>query len=278
MVAFFLQCSPLQIPCWYITIEADASKVGWGASCQGSSTGGPWTLEEQAHHIYYLELKAALLRLEVLLLQQTINLSVAAPRQHHGNNLPQQDGWHTLNSLVRSGFPGVGLVYPEGYSYSCRAPPRCGEHKGRQSRHMKNASNWKLDQQVFLHRHVCIKDKCSTSGLLQLESRSSCSSSRWFINTLERASPIHVPSVCLNIKMPGQTSQRGSICRDDSSSLAQPDLVSPGFRQPIGLLATTNRNNEQSNRSVPPNGNRGSATSSRLACIRGTSKSRGFLE
>ena len=54
---------PLQIPCWDITIEADASKVGWGASCQGSSTGGPWTLEEQAHHINYLELKAAFLGL-----------------------------------------------------------------------------------------------------------------------------------------------------------------------------------------------------------------------
>ena len=55
---------PLQISCWDLTVESDASRSGWGASCQGVNTGGPWTAAEQVHHINFLELKAAFLALQ----------------------------------------------------------------------------------------------------------------------------------------------------------------------------------------------------------------------
>ena len=42
-----------------LVITSDASMQGWGAACQGQTTGGPWTLEEQKNHINILELKAA---------------------------------------------------------------------------------------------------------------------------------------------------------------------------------------------------------------------------
>ena len=44
-----------------LIIETDASTTGWGASCQGMRTGGPWSQTERHKHINCLELLAALL-------------------------------------------------------------------------------------------------------------------------------------------------------------------------------------------------------------------------
>ena len=44
-----------------LTIETDASTVGWGALCQGTRTGGPWSPTERMRHINFLELLAATL-------------------------------------------------------------------------------------------------------------------------------------------------------------------------------------------------------------------------
>ena len=47
-----------------LIIESDASTQGWGASHQGSSTGGPWSSHEREYHINCLELLAATLALK----------------------------------------------------------------------------------------------------------------------------------------------------------------------------------------------------------------------
>ena len=53
--------SPLCPRTPHLTIESDASNIGWGA-CQGDlATGGVWSKEEATHHINYLELIAAFL-------------------------------------------------------------------------------------------------------------------------------------------------------------------------------------------------------------------------
>lgn len=44
-----------------LTIESDASKTGWGATCEGKRTGGPWSPEESQWHIDCLEALAAFL-------------------------------------------------------------------------------------------------------------------------------------------------------------------------------------------------------------------------
>ena len=54
----------LEITQWNLTIESDASKIGWGASCQNVPAGRPWTSEERVHSINYLELFAAILALQ----------------------------------------------------------------------------------------------------------------------------------------------------------------------------------------------------------------------
>ena len=41
-----------------MTVQTDPSTKGWGAHCNGISTGGKWSKKEQQHHINVLELMA----------------------------------------------------------------------------------------------------------------------------------------------------------------------------------------------------------------------------
>ena len=58
-----------------LTIESDTSSRGWGAYCQGTSTGGPWSPLEKKWHINCLELLAATLALKTFV-KNTKGLSV----------------------------------------------------------------------------------------------------------------------------------------------------------------------------------------------------------
>ncbi|KAK6169841.1 hypothetical protein SNE40_020818 [Patella caerulea] len=49
-----------------VTLQTDASLLGWGAVLRDVSTGGRWNEVESKHHINYLELKAALFGLQAL--------------------------------------------------------------------------------------------------------------------------------------------------------------------------------------------------------------------
>ena len=56
--------SPLQPRVLTMTIESDASNMGWGARQSELLMGGRWSLEETSHHINYLELLAVFLALQ----------------------------------------------------------------------------------------------------------------------------------------------------------------------------------------------------------------------
>ena len=47
-----------------LIISTDASSQGWGATCDGDTTGGRWNQDEQKHHINYQELFAIYLALQ----------------------------------------------------------------------------------------------------------------------------------------------------------------------------------------------------------------------
>ena len=54
-----------------LTIDLDASILGWGTSCQGLSTGGSWSAREKTRHINCLELLAATLALKTFAKKKT---------------------------------------------------------------------------------------------------------------------------------------------------------------------------------------------------------------
>ncbi|CAB3983318.1 Hypothetical predicted protein [Paramuricea clavata] len=62
-----------------LVIETDASQMGWGAFCMGTSTGGQWSQAESSLHINCLELLAGASRLEARPAGVFHNKSVVRP-------------------------------------------------------------------------------------------------------------------------------------------------------------------------------------------------------
>ena len=71
-------------PPFDLTIRTDASLRGWGATCNGTSTGGRWSVEEAGQHINCLELKAAILALKAFL-----RVGIQPPPQSLGCHPPR---------------------------------------------------------------------------------------------------------------------------------------------------------------------------------------------
>ena len=57
----------IRIPAPDIIMDTDASRTGWGATCQGRSIRGFWKEEERAEHINALELRAVFLGIKGLI-------------------------------------------------------------------------------------------------------------------------------------------------------------------------------------------------------------------
>ena len=71
-------------PPFDLTIRTDASLLGWGATCNGMSTGGRWSVEMAEQHINCLELKAAILALKAFL-----RVGMQPPPQSLGHHPPR---------------------------------------------------------------------------------------------------------------------------------------------------------------------------------------------
>jgi len=142
---------PLQITHWDVTIESDASMSGWGASCQGENTGGPWMAAERTHHINYLELKAAFLALQsfcsnrssisVLLRLDNITAIAFINRMGGSHSYLLSDltaqiwNWCISREITihAEHLPGVENIQADW-----------------ESRHQMDSSDWKLDRNVFI--------------------------------------------------------------------------------------------------------------------------------
>ena len=159
---------PLQISCWDLTVESDASRSGWGASCQGVNTGGPWTAAEQVHHINFLELKAAFLALQtfcsgktgvsVLLLLDNITAITFINKMGGNHSYTLSDltveiwNWCINRSIIihAEHLPGVQNIRADW-----------------ESRHTRDSSDWKLDRKVFL----CLEERLGTFSIDLFASR-----------------------------------------------------------------------------------------------------------
>jgi len=143
---------PLQITQWNLTIESDASKQGWGASCQGTNTGGPWTSVEKLEHINYLELKAAFLALQsfcakrtsisVLLLLDNIT-AITFLNKMGGNHS------HSLSDLAKEIW--TWCIKRKITIHAEHLPGSENIRADWESRHLTDSSDWKLQREIFLN-------------------------------------------------------------------------------------------------------------------------------
>lgn len=133
-----------------LVIETDASTVGWGAFCQGTRTGGPWSSAEKSMHINCLELLAASLAVKCF----------ARGRENIAIHL-KMDNTTALTYINKLG----GTVSPELNHLAKQLWLWCLERNitlhathlagvqnntaDEESRVMKDRTDWKLCPQVF---------------------------------------------------------------------------------------------------------------------------------
>lgn len=141
----------LQITQWDLMIESDASLKGWGASCEGSNTGGPWTFQEKSHHINYLELLAAFLALKSF-----------ASRRRVTSILLRLDNVTAIAFINRMGGTHSRLLsdlavkiwnwsIERGITiHAEHLPGRYNIRADWESRHTADSTDWRLQREIFL--------------------------------------------------------------------------------------------------------------------------------
>ena len=133
-----------------LTIETDASEIGWGAVCSGVRTGGPWSPHEQQMHINCLELLAAHLAVKCF-----------AKDKSNLNILLKMDSMSALTYINRRG----GTISPKLNRLAKDLWLWCMERNillkaqhlrgiyntiaDNESRVMKDRSDWKLNPVIF---------------------------------------------------------------------------------------------------------------------------------
>ena len=143
-----------------LRIDSDASNSGWGAVCNGETTGGSWSLEETQLHINSKELLAAFLALKAFSpTQGGIHIRLRMDNQAAVTYVNRMGGTHSqpLCSIAKrlwewcmdhqltvsaEHLPGIMNVTADA-----------------ESRFKPDASEWALDAQVF-QRLMKIRDPC----------------------------------------------------------------------------------------------------------------------
>ncbi|XP_070554658.1 uncharacterized protein [Ptychodera flava] len=133
-----------------MTIESDASLMGWGATCQGKRTGGAWSSAEKSMHINALELTAAFLAIKTFTKGKT-NIHVHL----------KMDNRAAVAHVIRMGgtkSPTLVNLSKEMWQYSLAhkiyltaeyLPGVNNVIADWESRHVTDSSDWQLDPQIF---------------------------------------------------------------------------------------------------------------------------------
>ena len=135
-----------------IIISSDASLQGWGASCHGLTTGGPWSMEERKFHINVLELKAAKLAIMSFTLKERDAISVHI----------RMDNMTALSYLMKMGGTKnqeLTAISKEIWQYLLKRkititaeylPGSMNVEADRESRQTRDSSEWKLNPTIFM--------------------------------------------------------------------------------------------------------------------------------
>lgn len=132
-----------------VTIKSDASNNGWGAECNGDTTGGMWTRAEASSHINCLELKAALFALQTFgrdlcdahIQLMTDNSTTVACINHLGSTKPE------CNEVARSIW--LWCLSKNNFVTAVHLPGSENVEADWESRLDRHQIEWKLDPDIF---------------------------------------------------------------------------------------------------------------------------------
>ena len=222
----------------YLVIETDASRQGWGAYCQGMSTGGRYLPEETLYHINCLELLAGWLAImsftknkakaQLLLLMDNIS-AVTYINKMGGTHSP------SLSYLAKK---SVGLVSHPQYLGDSVIHPRSRECRSGQRIEIISRFQWlETVSSGFQpppsrvgcpeHRPVWLPSLLPTRSVCKLASRPSIKSHRCIHSGLGVLSGLRLSSIYSDRPMPSPNSESAGVTHGVcSTSLASSALVS----------------------------------------------------
>ena len=131
----------------HLTITTDASHQGWGAHCEGASTGGSWTSSEANYHINYLEMLAAFLGLKTFAnMKYNIHIRLRVDNTTAMNIINKMGTSHSdsCNSLVKEMWEWC--MGKQIWISAAHIPGSLNFVADFESRHIAKASEWMLNK------------------------------------------------------------------------------------------------------------------------------------
>ena len=220
-----------------LIIETDASQRGWGAFCNGVSTGGQWSQGESLLHINCLELLAWGLCRQDLCEGQNSNEGLPINGQHNCSPLHKQDGRHqvpcprqygsrSLGVVLTSQHPPRSAVLTGSSKYSGRPGIQSIFRPTRLEARPPDLCRTKPGLGPLTNRLVRIPSLHSTPTFFQLETRPSFRGSRCLLPRLGHCEGIRIPSFCSSRSLPEKVARRECATPCPSrTSLAVPTMV-----------------------------------------------------
>ena len=128
----------------------DVSTQGWGVSCEGMRTGGPWTPSKKTHHINYLELLAGFLAMKSFADNHcTISILLLLDKITMIGYLNRMKGAHSGVLSERALEIWKRCLERRIVIHAEHLPGRECIHMDRESCHVKDSSDWRLKRKIF---------------------------------------------------------------------------------------------------------------------------------
>jgi len=140
----------LILPPSTLTIISDASQQGWGATCEGVTTRGPWSPHEKTLHINCLELLAATLAVQTFAKQkQGISILLKIDNTTAVAYISRRGG--TISPLLSQLAKDLWLwcMNRNIYLQAQHLPGKMNTIADRESRSWSDRSEWKLSPRIF---------------------------------------------------------------------------------------------------------------------------------
>ena len=218
-------------------MTTDASQTGWGASCQGQSTGGPWSREEQKLHINVLELKSIKLALLTFTKFRKINhLHLQIDNMTALSYLLKMGGGDSQHATTSLSQRDLGLSFVSADHDYCRVYSQSSECNSRQGIQRTSGlervevitsdiSESMSSSGYSRYRSVCLPHITSSSRLYGMETRFGEHCNRRFITKLVQSLPLCIPTILSNWESPCKAKERESKAIVGNSNMANTNMV-----------------------------------------------------
>lgn len=275
-----------------LTIESDASNMGWGAHCNNLRTGGQWSAKESLLQFNAKEMLAAFLAIQTFARdQQATHVRMKIDNNYDFSILHQSQGRYSLSNFDGSHLGDLELVHTEkdlsvggaltGQTERCSRPgiEDSGGQFGVETR-SKCFSTGDVESGTMSDRSFRLKTHSSTSYVHKLETRPRVNGYRCLESELVNSEVLRFLSFLSHRKVPSQSKAgEGPGVGTGCSSLADTTVVPCTDVNDTSTAHVSPKHNKfvaKSKQRGSPPGTAGVPETSRMACIRSSLQNQGI--